>query len=152
MLNKRLARGPLEPALAVGPELEYSVVAVDGRHLVVGTESLERYAPELGAPWRTKSLYFATLPKATVETLRPYLFEDSKIIIAGTAPDLVDVTLDLQARLGDKVRAINAHKTEVARSASMQNFMRLPRDMQRLFLGWESYRRRDLVPGGCDLA
>ncbi|UQE76715.1 PIG-L family deacetylase [Gordonia sp. PP30] len=110
------------------------------------------YAPELGAPWRTKSLYFATLPKATVETLRPYLFEDSKIIIAGTAPDLVDVTLDLQARLGDKVRAINAHKTEVARSASMQNFMKLPRDMQRLFLGWESYRRRDLVPGGCDLA
>lgn len=109
------------------------------------------YAPELGEPWQTASLYFATLPKATVEVLRPHLTEDSKIRIAGTAPDLVDVALDLQDRLGDKIRAITSHKTELARSKSMQQFAALPRDLQRLFLGWEAYRRRDLVPGGRDL-
>lgn len=109
------------------------------------------YAPELGEPWQTRSLYFATLPKATVDELRPHLAEDSKIRIAGTAPDLVDVLLDLRYRLGDKIRAITSHKTELARSKSMQQFAALPRDMQRLFLGWEAYRRRDLVPGGCDL-
>ncbi|MFT4087447.1 MAG: PIG-L family deacetylase [Gordonia sp. (in: high G+C Gram-positive bacteria)] len=109
------------------------------------------YAPERGAPWRTKSLYFATLPTGTVDTLRPHLGEDSRIRIAGTAPDLVDVTLDLQDRLGDKVRAIRSHSTEMARSESMQQFAAMPRDMQRLFLASESYRRRDLVPGGCEL-
>lgn len=109
------------------------------------------YAPELGDPWQTSSLYFATLPKATVETLRPHLLADSKIHIAGTAPDLVSVKLDLQHRLGEKVRAITSHQTELARSGSMQHFMTLPKDMQRLFLGWEAYRRRDLVPGGRDL-
>lgn len=109
------------------------------------------YGPELGEPWQTSSLYFATLPRDTVEQLRPHLADNSKIRIAGTVPDLVDVLLDLQHRLGDKVRAITAHKTELARSESMQQFATLPREMQRLFLGWEAYRRRDLVPGGRDL-
>lgn len=107
------------------------------------------YAPDLGEPWQTKSLYFATLPRSTVVALGPFLSAaESKIRVAGTAPENVDVTLDLREHLGEKIRAITSHRTEMERSASMQEFAALPRDMQRLFLGWESYRRRDLVPGG----
>ncbi len=39
---------PSNLALAVSPEIEYSIVAVDGKHLLVATDALERYAAQLG--------------------------------------------------------------------------------------------------------
>ncbi len=112
---------------------------------------IANYRPDLGPPWQTATLYFATLPQSTVATLRPFLDAEPNVKITGTAPDKVNVTIDLRTRIGAKVRAIKAHRTELARSTGMQAFMRLPSEPQRLFLGWESYRRRDLVPGGRDL-
>lgn len=119
--------------------------------LAADAAALPLYETELGPPWQTSSLYFATLAQSMVNTMRPHLATSSHIPMVGTPDDRVDLTLDVSARLGAKIRAITAHRTEMARSASMQEFAALPRDPQRLFLTRESYRRRDLVPGGRDL-
>ncbi|EGD53534.1 LmbE family protein [Gordonia neofelifaecis NRRL B-59395] len=110
------------------------------------------YHPELGDPWQPSSLYFITIPEATVTALRPHLKEDSHLPLTGTPNERIDLALDIGDCLGHKIRAILAHKTEISRSASMKDFGALPRDPQQLFLRWESYLRRDLVPGGADLA
>ncbi|KXT56398.1 GlcNAc-PI de-N-acetylase [Gordonia sp. QH-12] len=110
------------------------------------------YRPDAGEPWQVRSLYFITIPETTVTTLKPHLTEDSHLPVSGTPSDRIDLAVDIDDCLGSKIRAIVSHKTEIARSASMKAFGALPRDPQRLFLQWESYLRRDLVPGGAELA
>lgn len=113
--------------------------------------NLVHYRPETGDLWQVKSLYFATIPVSVVDEVSPHLPEASHLPLIGTPDEQVSVTLDLQAHIGAKIRAITSHRTEMARSASMKGFASLPRDQQRQFLAWESYLRRDLVPGGADL-
>ncbi|GAA4673256.1 PIG-L family deacetylase [Gordonia humi] len=113
---------------------------------------LVHYRPDTGDPWQVRSLYFATIPVSTVTLLRPHLPDERHLPIIGTPDDDIDVTVDVRAQIGAKIRAITSHRTEMKRSASMRNFASLPSDEQRLFLGWESYLRRDLVPGGARLA
>ncbi|ALG84952.1 GlcNAc-PI de-N-acetylase [Gordonia phthalatica] len=109
------------------------------------------YHPELGEPWQTSSLYFITMPMSTVAELRPFLANASHLPIDGTHADLIDVTVGVDDCIGCKIRAIVCHETEMARSASMQDFAALPAEQQRLFLRTEAYLRRDLVPGGAEL-
>ncbi|GAA4749714.1 PIG-L family deacetylase [Gordonia alkaliphila] len=120
--------------------------------LAADAAALPLYEPELGLPWQTSSLYFATIPQSKVTIMRGHLTTSSHIPMTGTPDDRVDLDLDVCDRLGAKLRAIYSHVSEMSRSASMKEFAALPREPQRLFLTCESYRRRDLVPGGCDIS
>ena len=82
---------PSNLALAVGPDLEYSIVAVDGARHVVGTASLERYAPELGAGEVVGTLRGADLVGRTYRPLFPY-FADNPRSFRVLAGDFVDTT------------------------------------------------------------
>ncbi len=113
--------------------------------------ALPPYCPELGEPWQVSTMYFITIPETTVNALRPHLTADAHLPIVGTPTAALDLVVDVDDCTGRKVRAILAHRTEMARSASMKQFAGLPRDPQRLFLRTEAYLRRDLVPGGVDL-
>ena len=113
---------------------------------------LAAYHPDLGEPWQPSSLYFVTFPATAAAELRPFLKNASHLPLDGTPAEQIAVTIDVGECVGAKIRAILAHKTEMARSESMQGFAALPPDQQRLFLRTESYLRRDLVPGGAELA
>lgn len=115
--------------------------------------ALPVYQPELGEPWQTSSLYFVTLPQTTVDALSPHLASSSSHVpVSGADPADLSLQLHLGPLLGDKIRAITSHRSELKRSASMQQFAAMPPEPQRLFLNCESYLRRDLVPGGYELA
>ncbi|MBM7368927.1 N-acetyl-1-D-myo-inositol-2-amino-2-deoxy-alpha-D-glucopyranoside deacetylase [Gordonia hydrophobica] len=113
--------------------------------------AIAAYHPDLGEPWQVSSLYFITIPMTTVAQLRPHLSDASHLPIDGTHADRIDVVVDVDDCTGCKIRAIQCHKTEMARSASMKDFAALPAPEQRLFLRTEAYLRRDLVPGGAEL-
>ncbi|WP_235831550.1 PIG-L family deacetylase [Gordonia zhaorongruii] len=113
--------------------------------------ALPHYRPDLGAPWQVESLYFITIPTSLLDLLRPHLAERSHLPTAGTPDADLHITVDVTAQMGAKIRAITAHATEMQRSSSMREFSALPYEPQHRFLGWESYLRRDLVPGGVDL-
>ncbi|MFT3715120.1 MAG: PIG-L family deacetylase [Gordonia sp. (in: high G+C Gram-positive bacteria)] len=110
------------------------------------------YGPDLGEPWQVRSQYFVTLPQSTVDALLPHFTSEAHIPVTGTPDAAIDVTLELPARLGTKIRAITSHRSELSRSQSMQQFAALPREPQRLFLSSEAYQRRDLVTGGVELS
>ncbi len=82
---------PSNLALAVGPDLEYSVVAVGDTHYVVGTTSLERYAPELGDGEVVAQLRGSDLVGRTYAPLFPY-FADNPSSFRVLAGDFVDTT------------------------------------------------------------
>ncbi|NLG46338.1 PIG-L family deacetylase [Gordonia sp. (in: high G+C Gram-positive bacteria)] len=109
------------------------------------------YHSDLGDPWQVSSLYFVTIPESIVTAIKPHLATASHLPYTGTPDAQVDLWVDVGACVGCKIRAITSHRTEIARSASMQDFGALPPGPQRLFLRSEAYQRRDLVPGGVDL-
>ena len=109
------------------------------------------YRPDLGPAWQTRSLYFVTLADTAIQTLRPLLGEHSHFPAQGAPAEHIDLTVDVRSQLGDKIRAIYSHVTELSRSESMRAFASLPPEPQRDFLGWENYRRRDLVTPGAQL-
>ncbi|MFT4128324.1 MAG: PIG-L family deacetylase [Gordonia sp. (in: high G+C Gram-positive bacteria)] len=105
-----------------------------------------------GAPWRVRSLYFATVPEKMIDEVSDDLFPGvPRADLPGTPPDLVDVEMDVSAFVDRKQAAIAAHRTEVVRSQTISMLMALPQDKLDHLLGSECYMRRDLVPGGCEL-
>ncbi|MGI8755624.1 MAG: isoleucine--tRNA ligase [Acidimicrobiales bacterium] len=82
---------PSNLALAVGPELEYAVVDLDGTHYVIGHESLERYAAELGQGTVVATLRGSDLVGRTYTPMFPYFADhpDSFVVLAD---DFVDTT------------------------------------------------------------
>ena len=82
---------PSNLALAVGPELEYAVVELDGTHYVVGEASLERYAAELGEGTTVATLRGTDLVGRSYAPLFPFFADNvgSFVVLAG---DFVDTT------------------------------------------------------------
>jgi len=80
---------PSNLALAVGPDLDYSVVELDGSHYVVGTASLERYAAELGGATVVSTLKGADLVGRSYRPLFGY-FSDNPGSFRVLAGDFVD--------------------------------------------------------------
>ena len=80
---------PSNLALAVGPDLDYAVVALDGSHYVLGAASLERYAAELGGGETVATLKGADLVGRTYAPLFGYFADnpDSFRVLAG---DFID--------------------------------------------------------------
>ncbi|MCU1378652.1 MAG: isoleucine-tRNA ligase [Acidimicrobiales bacterium] len=82
---------PSNLALAVGPDLDYAVVAVDGTNYVIGAASLERYAAELGGGETVAVLRGSDLVGRTYEPMFPF-FADNPASFRVLAGDFVDTT------------------------------------------------------------
>jgi isoleucyl-tRNA synthetase len=82
---------PSNLALAVGPELEYSIVDLAGTFYVVGSASLDRYAAELGEGEVLGTLTGADLVGRTYAPLFPY-FADNPNSFRVLAGDFVDTS------------------------------------------------------------
>lgn len=106
-----------------------------------------------GLAWQVRSLYFVTIG---VDQLaggwdRLVATTTDPSAVPGTPADRIDVTADVGAWLPVKWRAIQAHQSEFNRSRTLKSMAALePAALERL-MGVESYQRRDLVAGGCDL-
>jgi isoleucyl-tRNA synthetase len=80
---------PSNLALAVGPDLEYSVVELDGTHYVLGTDALASYASELGEARVVTTLRGADLVGRTYEPLFDF-FADNPASFRVLGGDFVD--------------------------------------------------------------
>ena len=80
---------PSNLALAVGPDLDYAVVAHDGGHYVIGAAVLDRYAPELGELEQVATIKGSDLVGRTYRPLFGYFADnpDSFRVLAG---DFID--------------------------------------------------------------
>ncbi|KNA89617.1 PIG-L family deacetylase [Gordonia sp. w5E2] len=102
--------------------------------------------------WQVRSLYFATIADWMVAELADTLFP---LLQPGDFPGAPTHTLGLQLDVSEwiehKVRAIESHKTELARRSTVSALMSLPRAQRDLALGTECFLRRDLTADGCDI-
>jgi len=80
---------PSNLALAVGPDLDYAVVELDGTHFVLGTATLDHYAAELGGATTVATLKGSELVGRTYEPLFGY-FADNPESFRVLAGDFVD--------------------------------------------------------------
>ena len=69
---------PSNLALAVGPELDYAVLALDGRRLVIGEETLGKYEKELADAERVGSVKGSALAGRRYRPLFPFFEELSE--------------------------------------------------------------------------
>lgn len=105
-----------------------------------------------GTPWQVRSLYFVTTPEWMVEAVLGDVFADTpRRFLPGTPDADIDLTLDVSTWHDAKLAAIEAHRTEVRRSRSLQAMLGMPPDRRRRLLSTECFLRRDLVPGGHDI-
>ncbi|GAB90522.1 PIG-L family deacetylase [Gordonia rhizosphera] len=106
-----------------------------------------------GEGWQTKSIYFVTIPKWMVDDVQDDLFASTpRDYLPGTPKSAIDLVIDVTEWRDRKAAAIRAHRTELKRSKTMQALLALPSERRTRLLGTENYIRRDLVPGGFDLA
>ncbi|WP_312870852.1 PIG-L family deacetylase [Gordonia asplenii] len=106
-----------------------------------------------GAAWQVQSLYFVTIGEEQMAGgwNRLVAKTTDPIAIPGTPADRIDVIADVGAWQAKKWQAIKAHHTEFNRSRTLKSMAALePEALERL-MSIESFQRRDLVPGGCDL-
>ncbi|MCP3933928.1 MAG: isoleucine--tRNA ligase [Actinomycetia bacterium] len=83
---------PSNLALAVGPDISYSVVEVDGDLFVIGTDAMAKYAPQIGEePIVVATLAGADLVGRRFKPLLPY-FADRADAFKILSADFVDTT------------------------------------------------------------
>ncbi|MEU1849231.1 PIG-L deacetylase family protein [Streptomyces sp. NPDC019990] len=112
--------------------------------LAVHAAGLERLHPEAGEPWQPRALYLATHPHSAVRDWNGHWAPTGKAM--RTVPDeLITATLDVTPWLEQKVAAVLAHRTEVARGAAPGLIAALPERERERLLGTEYYIRHDPV-------
>jgi isoleucyl-tRNA synthetase len=82
---------PSNLALAVGPELDYAVVELDGSCYVLGADTVDHYAAELGGGTTVATLRGSDLVGRTYAPLFPY-FADNPASFRVLAGDFIDTT------------------------------------------------------------
>ncbi len=82
---------PSNLALAVGPDLEYTVVEIDGTHYVLGSEALASYAAELGNATAVMTLPGSALVGRTYTPLFDF-FADNPHSFRVLAGDFIDTS------------------------------------------------------------
>ncbi|MFJ6793724.1 PIG-L deacetylase family protein [Streptomyces sp. NPDC091268] len=105
--------------------------------------ALEHHYPQAGAPWRPAALYAATHPHSGVGRLGAVLAAVGKRALS--VPDEhVTARVDVSAWSQQKMAAISAHRSEVARERSLPGILtRLPPPERESIIGTEYYTRLD---------
>ncbi|MFF3379639.1 PIG-L deacetylase family protein [Streptomyces sp. NPDC002680] len=113
--------------------------------LAVHAAGLERLYPGAGAPWQAGALYLATHPHSATAVWGGHLAPAGKAML--TVPDeAVTATVDVSPWLEQKVAAVLAHRSEVARGAAPGLIAGLSVAERELLLSTEWYVRHGLGP------
>ena len=81
---------PSNLALAVGPDIDYAVLELDGRRVILGDALVERFATELGAAERVGTVKGNALAGRRYRPLFPY-FENQENAFRVLTADFIDV-------------------------------------------------------------
>ncbi|MFJ9623318.1 PIG-L deacetylase family protein [Streptomyces sp. NPDC101181] len=113
--------------------------------LAVEAAALPHLYPDAGNPWQPAALYAATHPESGVGPLGPLLQSVGKSLLA--VPDAyATTTVDVSPWAAVKMRAILAHRSEVARERPLPGLLaRLPEPERDEIIGTEHFTR--LTPG-----
>ncbi|RZU46117.1 N-acetyl-1-D-myo-inositol-2-amino-2-deoxy-alpha-D-glucopyranoside deacetylase [Streptomyces sp. BK022] len=113
--------------------------------LAVEAAALPHLFPDAGKPWQPAALYAATHPESGVGRVGPLLQSVGKALFA--VPDAyVTTTVDVSPWAAVKMRAILAHRGEVARERPLPGLLaRLPEPERDEIISTESFTR--LTPG-----
>ncbi|NEA61619.1 PIG-L deacetylase family protein [Streptomyces sp. SID12488] len=112
--------------------------------LAVQAAGLERLYPGAGEPWQPSALYLATHPHSAVPLWGGHLAPVGKAM--HSVPDeQVSATVDVRPWLEQKVAAVLAHQTEVARGAAPGLIAGLSGAERELLLSTEWFIRHDPV-------
>ncbi|MFJ8592096.1 PIG-L deacetylase family protein [Streptomyces sp. NPDC093598] len=113
--------------------------------LAVQAAGLERLYPDAGEPWQPSALYLSTHPHTAVRAWGGHLAHVGKTL--RTVPDeRVTATVDVAPWLDQKVAAVLAHRSEVARGAAPGMIAALSERERERLLGTEWYTRHGLAP------
>lgn len=114
--------------------------------------------PDAGDPWQVSSAYLVTVSRSRARHAweRVMSARDQRAAIPpaaeiGSPDSRIDLVVDVHAVLDRKWSALQAHRTEFARSRTLRAIRDLDEQTRADLLGWECYLRRDLVRGGRDL-
>ncbi|MFD3969885.1 PIG-L family deacetylase [Streptomyces cyaneofuscatus] len=123
----------------------YRVTALAAR-----AAGLARLFPEAGEPWQPSALYLATHPRSAAEEVGRRLGRPGTPTEAFHVSDdaWITTTVDVAPWLPQKLAAILAHRSEVARGAAPGRIAALPPDVQHQVLRTEWYIRQDLALRG----
>lgn len=112
--------------------------------LAVQAAGLERLYPDSGEPWQPSALYLAAHPHSAMRVWGGYLAPTGKEM--HSVPDeRITATVDVRPWLEQKVAAVLAHRTEVARGAAPGLIAGLPASDRERMLSTEWYIRHDPV-------
>ncbi len=114
--------------------------------LAVQAAAHELLYPDAGAsPWRPGALYLATHPHSAVRSLSGPLVREGRAMYS--VPDeWVTATVDVRPWIAQKLGAVFAHRTEVARGALPGRLAALPPAERERLVSTEWYIRHDLAP------
>ncbi|MFE2225071.1 PIG-L family deacetylase [Streptomyces kronopolitis] len=105
---------------------------------------LERFAPEAGEPWQPRALYLAAHPHSAMRVWGAHLASTGRAMLS--VPDArITATVDVGPWLEQKVSAVLAHRTEVARGAAPGLIAGLPESDREQLLCTEWYIRHDAL-------
>lgn len=103
---------------------------------------LERFSPDAGEPWQPSALYLAAHPHSAMRVWGGYLASTGRAL--HSVPDeRITATVDVRPWLEQKVSALLAHRTEVARGAAPGLIAGLPAPGREQMLSTEWYIRHD---------
>ncbi|MET9887371.1 PIG-L family deacetylase [Streptomyces sp. NPDC006430] len=116
--------------------------------LAVRAAGLDEFHPDAGEPWQPGALYLATHPHSSIRVMSRYV--GPRKARYGVPDAQVTATVDVSRWLDQKVAAVLAHRTEVARGAAPSVVAGLSAADRHQMLATEWYVRRDLLgtPGG----
>lgn len=107
--------------------------------LAAQAAGLEQLYPDAGAPWHPRPLYLATHPHSALPLPRHVI--GARRTVYSVPDDEVTATVDVAARLAQKVAAVLAHRTEVERGALPGLIAGLSPDARKKLLSTEWYIR-----------
>ncbi|MFJ6571042.1 PIG-L deacetylase family protein [Streptomyces sp. NPDC091292] len=111
--------------------------------LAAEAAGLERLHPDAGPPWHPRALYLATHPRSAVPALRDLIGERKAVY---SVPDEhVTATVDVTPWMEQKIAAVLAHRSEVARGALPGLIAGLPPEERRRLFATEWYIRHSPV-------
>ena len=107
--------------------------------LAAHAAGLEQLYPEAGPAWRPRALYLATHPHSVVPAISGIIGAHKAVY--SVPDDEVNTRVDVTPWLDQKVAAIVAHRSEVARGALPGVISQLPESVRQTLLATEWYTR-----------
>jgi N-acetyl-1-D-myo-inositol-2-amino-2-deoxy-alpha-D-glucopyranoside deacetylase len=110
--------------------------------LAAHAAGLEQLYPDAGPAWRPRALYLATHPRSVVPAISDIIGAHKAVY---SVPDAeLNASVDVTPWLDQKVAAILAHRSEVARGALPGVIAQLPESTRQTLLATEWYTRHPI--------